>query len=87
MFRNAICESKPEGRRKAGRYTLRLLVADVENIGSEVFTAVNMKSNIFWEMTPCSLVRSSPALLQNFGELVLVYTASHSTRQYSSFRE
>jgi hypothetical protein len=29
---------------------------DLERVGFEVFTAVVMKSIIFWDMTPCSLL-------------------------------
>jgi hypothetical protein len=38
--------------------------------GSEVFTAVVMKSIIFWDVTPCSLLRCmSPAYLLVLAEI------------------
>jgi hypothetical protein len=48
-----------------------------------------MKNNIFWDVTPCSLVEiykslgSSTSLL-NVVKLLLDYTASHPKRVYSS---
>jgi hypothetical protein len=41
------------------------------NVGFEVFTAVVMKSIIFWDMTPCSLlIRLPPAYLLVLAEII-----------------
>jgi hypothetical protein len=64
-------------------------------VGFEVFTAVVMKSIIFWDMMPCNLLRcnrrfggtffSDPEdggdmFLRNVGCISTDYTASHPTR-------